>query len=371
MHTFTLTTANNARCALLLADKKITESEIKRKCGLYNMDYYNIQKSIQKAIDTHPSFVPLTNDIYSSNIQCIMHFFLLLDEDSGDSHDFEDNNSLYAKCFIDYSELNFPREALFWVLTGGFVISLLKDDFIELDWLKYEFSDPYTMYYALGAYLHNIASDHDERVTFTAISNNILNTFPNNINGDFRFEQYNCLATTLNNPFSEHECDEILPFGLPSKLGSIIGYHSVEMAFFAGLLLFAKNTATRLECATNVDAFISQFPMNEHKLGNFGDAGMYSRGLSGALLIESAPLPFIVTEGDIIYQPEIQDRELHYTEINHNNDTAKPTGIIIKPDMLDDLIKQLFIKVHNGNGRSSLPELIEGLNFFIKKQKSS
>lgn len=373
MHVFTLTTENHARCALLLKDKNISVTDIKRKCNLHSMCLYRINSAIKKTANTHPAFTPFTDNVYSSNTHCLMHFFSLTSEGSDDSHEDvgDDEDSLYTKCFIDYNEqFDFPREALYWVLTGGFVISLFEDDFVELDWKRYGFSDPYTLYYALGAYLHNIAQNHDERITSTPIINNTRYTFPNNLNGDFRFKQYDCSSTTLNNPYSKHECDEQLPFGLPVKKGELIGYHSVEMSFFAGLLLFAKNTNTPLTCINNTEQFLSQFNMKEHKQGNFGDAGMFSRGASRALVVAGERLPTIFTEFESAYNPVIEGGALQYIEKNYSDESEKLTGFIILPNTLNAIIEQLFRKIHNGNGRSSLAELIEGLNFYIEQQAS-
>ena len=144
----------------------------------------------------------------------------------------------------DYSLEKRYNEKLSKILDGTYVFATLEENFIYLDYKKYKFKSLLDMFYSIGAYIANKMDYKDPREESFCYKDNLY-IYNNNINGDFRLTSYKISDKKVCHPENK---DHFLPFTIPQEVGKIIGYHSVEHDFLAGLLKYIKDN--------NIDSYI-------------------------------------------------------------------------------------------------------------------
>jgi hypothetical protein len=358
MNLFTLSAKDTLSVETILKDFNIGLAEAKAKCSLHSIDYDAIIDEIISIIEDHPCATPLlsNNNAFVNNILSGRIALHRLQDD--DFYDKVDTATRFSDAL--------PPE-MYTVLTGSLVILAFGEQAFNIVADDYGFSDPNQMYYAISAYLANLSKHHDHReITMNAVEHNgkvIQNIYNSNIHGDFRLTQYDCSSTCTVNPF---DANEKLPFGFPKRVGSIAAYHSVEMSFLATILCYTQLESIAVDAVTNNTDFISRMAESEQLFGNFADAGMYTEGLSRAHFthIDKQHFPIIPTELHGYYKASIDGGNLTFT-LTSEDGTEHNDQFLITPDMVNELIEGLFIKVRNGNGRSCVSELKSGLDNFI------
>ena len=220
----------------------------------------------------------------------------------------------------------------------------------------------------LGGYVSNCMQMRDARVVnagiFDVVDSSVLNVYEVVDHGDFRLVQYDVSIKTILNPTNK---DEILPFGKPVLMGVIAGPHSVEATFLACLINYAHFEQFEISCLASFDEWIGVLKENGQIFGNYADAGHYQEGLESCYFdgVEAGNLPSIATAGEGCYTPKIENGDLLFY-FSHQNTGRLQEAFKVTPGMVSDLVKGLFIKTGNGNGRSSIKELEGLVRYYLK-----
>jgi predicted phosphatase len=339
----------------IFKDLKISENDIK-SIDRYKWDFFEVKEIFERRLKNNPLATPLFSMIDDTQDKALKYREAALAV-------MDIINSL------DLIELDSEKPAndkidskLVQVMSCDYLLQLLGERIFYLDYRDYKFDDAYQMMMVLSVYIFNELEYKDSREqTIHDIENNIIYNYANHIHGDFRFESYDLNHKLLNNPFNENEK---LPFSKIDLKNIIAGYHSTEPSFLVALLMLAHNKKDKT-FVKNIPNWIKDLKSTSQVFGNFADAGMNSIGsavmsFSG---FESNFAGYVGVEcSDSYYKAIIKDGILNYYLYQ---DRQKFHLFSISPDIVDDLICALFKKAANGNGRTSVAELIEVLEFYV------
>lgn len=344
----------------LLDKLNISKQDIIKKSSVYSINSYEVEKTLKSILENDECSIPLFSKKISNvdSMKMVRIFFdRLQDEDYFDYYN-------ERKVDLNYS----LGERLYFILTGSFVTSLLGKRIAEIDHKEYGFNYVDEFLYSLGAHISNIQEIEDHREYFCeydAVFDNkeIVNAYESNIHGDFRFVQYDVSEKTSKNEFHDYEK---LPFGLPKRVGVLYGYHSVESSFLAGLLGFSLFNKIDISLIDDFDSFFSEIKSEGQRYGNFSDIGTGSNNMSvfNFMTLKYNKLPSVIMESQAKYDAKIKDGKLIY---EHDNGEI---CAVIYPEMIEELIKGLFIAVNNGISRTTIFELECGVKYFIENLKN-
>lgn len=349
----------------LLSDLCISDSEIKASVDCY-FDQDKLSSNLKEWIAISPASAPLIAMIDGNFAEA-----LKFEQNVDISNEFLSGLYKYYEDDLQSPEIisihNNPEfSELKHILSGSYVIQLLQERIVKIDYKDYSFDSAKQMLYILGAHISNTLQRNDSReVEALTPGSSILYRYENDSHGDFRFSQYDLSTTSALNPYN---LDETLPFGIPKFVGRINGYHSVEASFLCGLLYFIHQQGLTSVVLSDFDGFLVPFYKQGQSFGNYADAGMYDAHSIGLHFIgfEQGETGNIYTLGDCYYQLRIENENLNYYLVHPSSDQKASLSISISKEMIDEVLTALFMKVATGNGRSSLNELKDVIEYYLE-----
>tara|TARA_B100000700_G_scaffold331796_1_gene468894 strand:+ start:871 stop:1923 length:1053 start_codon:yes stop_codon:yes gene_type:complete len=270
------------------------------------------------------------------------------------NNDYSDSNE------EDYSLQKTYNEKLSKILDGTYVFATLEENFIYLDYKKYNFKSLLDMFYSLGAYISNKIDYQDPKEELFFYKDNLY-IYNNNIHGDFRLTSYQIPDKKICNPENK---DHYLPFKVPEEVGKIIGYHSVEHNFLAGLLKYVKDN--------NIDSYIyknfykvvdKKIKLSEIENGKENININYSSliGISNT----RDYYPVISAElHNLHYEFKEEKNNLAIYEVIENKNHKKV--LEVEPESIDLFLNGLLEKSLKGNGRETIQLLRKTYEYFHK-----
>ena len=367
MHRYILSKTHQQSVERILIDSHIdlTTMHPSDLSGDFNFDFHDddlweYADILETLLDSENNYPLFANIDTKSNVLAQTQNYIVLksfiEEARKEAESFEDT----LLCSGEHDDIRLIKN-------GEYVMRLLKQNFLDLDFSQYGFNDAFEMAYLIGAYLSNWAKYDDPRIVIID-KGDIVYSYENHSHGDFRLSQYNCQSTRYLDPLGSNT---VFPFGKPQFLGRIAGYHSIETYFLTdllGMLYFNKASSEIIDCFPH---FIEKLKIKGQSLGNYGDAGMYSTiaVTMGFMKYQYNQLEYICTDPDDngFYEPIVESNKLVIYRRSDIDERSDKITMSIPLEHINDLIVGLFHKVAKGNGRSSIYALEDTMNYYRAK----